>query len=143
MLNLQALESHLRYFLARLHKQDIAFPKVGDTSVTENYMTNFMSLGDLVDEYNASLSGEEASKFAVDRNAVKVRDAIAHGRLVTDVESFPARLWKFGRAESGHVPIESGELLTDEWLRKTRIMIDAQRGKVSDCLKMRGFGRIK
>src|ERR1035437_5409041 len=85
--NLQALETHLRYFLLKAHGQVVAFPKPGDKEVAHNYLTNRKSLNVLIDEYNAGLrQGEDG--FAVDRFVVGVRDAIAHGRLVTAQEVF-------------------------------------------------------
>ena len=85
----------LRYFLLRLHNQEAQFPKVGDADANETYLTNFVSLGDLVKEFNSVLE-EPEKQFSVDAQVVFIRDAIAHGRLLTK-EGLPYRLWKFGR----------------------------------------------
>lgn len=69
---------------------------------------------------------------------VHVRDAIAHGRLVTTKE-LPFRLWKFGAHKGGHVEIELSEELTEDWLKTTSAMIDAEKQKVVDCFKARGY----
>jgi hypothetical protein len=76
-------------------------------------------------------------KFTVDNTVVSVRAAIAHGRLVTLTEGFPATLWKFEKAKDGKVPASSITLSKD-WLIKTSNNIDAQRGKVLECFKGRG-----
>jgi hypothetical protein len=44
VLNLQSLELHLRYFLARMHQQDPVFPKIGDPTAAVNYLTVYKSL---------------------------------------------------------------------------------------------------
>jgi hypothetical protein len=49
--NLQALETVLRYFLAKMNNEDIQFPKVGDKLVKLSYLTRFMSLGKLIKTY--------------------------------------------------------------------------------------------
>ena len=116
MMNLQAVETLLRYFLVLREGQSTAFPKVGDTQADETFATNYTSLGELIDVYNVGLTAEEAHRFKVDTQIVHIRDAFAHGRLVTEKE-FPATLWKFGRAKNGKVAIEFSETLTEEWLK--------------------------
>jgi hypothetical protein len=139
VMNLQALELHIRYFLLRKNNQLMAFPKEGDKTVAENYVTNYLSLGDLVDEFNGALSNEESKKFSVDREAVRIRDAIAHGRLVTRIKNPPYTLWKFGPGKNSQVPVEFEQLLTEEWLKQSWLMIEAQCAKVLECFKTRGY----
>jgi hypothetical protein len=140
--NLQALETVLRYFLARRHEQNIQFPKVGDEEAAENYLTRWVGLDKLAKSYNGALMDNEA-KFKVDREeVVRIRDAFAHGRLLTSTE-IPARLWKFGQAKQGKVKVEFSEELTPEWLKKTNLMIDAERQKVVDCLTARGYQGLR
>jgi hypothetical protein len=136
--NLQALELHLRYFLLKAHGQPVAFPKVGEQQVSHNYLTNRMPLKDLVVEYKGLASGGE-QLFAVDFIVVTVRDAIAHGRLVTQEEAFPGRLWKFHKPKGGQVQVEFSELLTREWLVATSNNVDNEREKVLKCFKSRGY----
>jgi hypothetical protein len=108
--NLQALETVLRYFLLKANGQQVDFPKPGakDTSIT--YLTDYRSLRALIRSYNESLTEAEA-KYGIDLEAVmKIRDAFAHGRLVTTSE-LPATLWKFAEPVNGRVPIEFCEVL--------------------------------
>jgi hypothetical protein len=69
----------------------------------ENYLTNFRSLGSLIDEYNGLLTQDE-SRFRVGRFLVDIRDAFGHGRLLSVGEVYPATLYKFGIAKDGRVP---------------------------------------
>jgi hypothetical protein len=142
ILNLQALELTLRLFLLKAHKQFVDWPKPTDTLVRENYVTNYLSLGPVIDDYNKALSDAEKKKFTIDKTVVSVRDAIAHGRLVTPTEGFPATLWKFEKPKDGKVPA-SNITLTKDWLTKTSDNIDAQRGKVLECFKGRGYEGLR
>ena len=135
--NFQALELHLRYFLLRANGQPLAWPKPGEQQVANNYLTNRKPLNVLLDEYNDGLrKGEE--QFSVDREIVDVRDAIAHGRLVTP-DVFPATLLKFSKARGGHVRVDFSKLLTREWLVATSNKIDKEREKVLNLFKARGY----
>jgi hypothetical protein len=73
---------------------------------------------------------------------VRIRDAFAHGRLLTNDE-LPARLWKFGSSKKKRVKIEFCEELTVEWLKTTALMIDAERQKVVDCFQARGYEGLR
>jgi hypothetical protein len=136
--NLQALETALRYFLLRRSRQDPQFPKVGDTAASETYLTNYMSLGYLIDEYNKDL-GDSEKKFEVAKTVVDIRDAFAHGRLLTALKQPPYRLWKFGTASDHRVPIEFCKELTSEWLREKSDMIYTEKEKVISCFNARGY----
>jgi 3-oxoacyl-[acyl-carrier-protein] synthase III len=138
MMNLQAVETLLRYFLVLREGQSTAFPKVGDTQADETFATNYTSLGELIDVYNVGLTAEEAHRFKVDRQIVHIRDAFAHGRLVTEKE-FPVTLWKFGRAKNGKVAIEFSETLTEEWLKNANKLLVTQRDRIVECAKARGY----
>jgi hypothetical protein len=139
VLNLQSLELHLRYFLARMHRQDPIFPKIEDTTAAVNYLTDYKSLTALVGQYNTALSADEKSKFAVDPGVVRIRDAIAHGRLVTLAKTPPFTLWKFGLEFEGKTKVEFCEVLTEEWLVATSNVIERQRERVLQCFKARGY----
>jgi hypothetical protein len=139
--NLQALETVLRYFLAKKEKEAVEFPKVGDKLVKLSYLTRFVSLSKLIKTYNEALTDEE-KKYAVDATVVHVRDAIAHGRLVTTKE-LPFRLWKFGAHKGEKIEIEFSEELTTDWLTKTSAMIDGEKQKVIDCFGARGYQGLR
>jgi hypothetical protein len=136
--NLQALETVLRYFLLQLKEQKAQFPQVDDKEANETYLTNYVSLGQLIDEFNKTLKDTE-KKFMVDEQIVTIRDALAHGRLLTVLRQPPYRLWKFGQAKAGRVPVEFCEELTVEWLRAKSDAIFAEKQKVLDCFNARGY----
>jgi hypothetical protein len=140
--NLQALETVVRYFLLKANGQAPDFPNKAakDTSIT--YLTDYRSLRGLIRLYNEKLTDAEA-QYTVDLEAVlKVRDAFAHGRLMTTSE-LPATLWKFGEPVNGRVPIEFCEDLTLDYLTKTWKMIDNECGKVVACFKARQYEGLR
>jgi hypothetical protein len=135
--NLQALETVLRYFLAKLRNEVVEFPKVGDQSVKFSYLTRRTSLGKLIRTFNEALA-EAEKQFEVDIGVLHIRDAIAHGRLVTTKEP-PFRLWKFGPRRNGDVDIEFSQELTADWLKNTSDMTYREKQKVIDCFAGRGY----
>jgi len=139
--NLQALETVVRYFLIKATHQAAEFPKPGDEQVPINYLTAYKSLGPLIRTYNEKLTTDE-QKYAVDPGVVKVRDAFAHGRLVT-AAALPYTLWKFGEPINTRVKVEFCETLTSEWLKKTWLQIDAEREKVMQCFKSRKYEGLR
>jgi hypothetical protein len=141
--NLLALETVLRYFLLKLHGDEAHFPTVGDREAKITHLTRFANLSKLISEYHAALGETEKKKYAVDTSVVAIRNAFAHGRLLTSKE-IPARLWKFGSHKLGQVvDIEFCEELTPEWLKKTTVIVDQQRQKVVDCFHARGYQGLR
>jgi len=58
-------------------------------------------------------------KPQINENLVALRDAIAHGRIVSDRTIFPVRLVKFDRPDSeGNVRIVFNEILDLEWFTR-------------------------
>jgi hypothetical protein len=138
-MNLTALESSLRFFLLKANKETFSAPKAEDNETPLTHMTNYASLGWLINEYNNKLSGAEAAEFSVDNESERIRDALAHGRLVAPSKEFPLTLWKFGRVKSGKVPIEFNQVLTTDWLDKTWKDINKQKERVDACCRQREY----
>jgi hypothetical protein len=140
--NLLALETVLRYFLMKSKGEEVQFPNVGDREATITQLTRFVSLSKLIGEYHTTLS-ESEKQYKLDTSVVRIRDAFAHGRLLTSTE-IPARLWKFGSHKLGQVvDVEFCEELTAEWLKNTTLMVDQQRQKVVDCFNARGYQGLR
>jgi hypothetical protein len=139
--NLHALEFCLRVFLCEAHSQQIEFPSDATMSVPETFISNWDSLGQLIDKYNASLSLSE-SHMSVDKAVVETRDAIAHGRLMASAEAFPLTLYKFGKPVAGRVPLAAAEVITKAWLGTNRIAVREQLAKVRQCGKVRGYSAV-
>jgi hypothetical protein len=79
--NLQGLASVLRRFLVERYGQCSKFRKMGDTTACRSCLTAFESLGPLIKEYHGLEEPEK--QFSVDETVVPIRDALAHGRLIT------------------------------------------------------------
>ncbi len=139
--NMQALETVLRFLLAKVRNESVEFPNPGDQAAKFSYLTRHTTLGKLIRTFNEALA-ETEKKFEVDIGAVHIRDAIAHGRLVTTRE-LPFRLWKFGANRNGQVAIEFSEELTAEWLKSTSDMIFREKQKVLDCFAARGYEGLR
>lgn len=137
--NLQALETALRFFLGRRYDQHLEFPKPGEPTARKSYLTAFAPLGELIEDFNKSLKPEE-EKFKISFEAVRVRDALAHGRLVVpEPPSWPATLWKFGKVKDGRMPVEFCEELTIEWMKDQYVKIQKQQQAVIQCFASRGY----
>ncbi len=136
--NLNSLELLLRVFLCEANGEKLEFPASSTGTVQETHLTNLMSLGDLIDAYNSTLTPPE-KMFSVDRSVVKIRDAIAHGRLISLSETFPLTLHKFGKPKAGMVTIELVEVISEKWLDENRKLIRDQMDKIPQCTKERGY----
>ena len=142
--NLQALETTLRGFLVERYDQCAGFPKMGEKIACRNYLTNFVSLGDLIEDYHRDLTDKE-KQYSIDLSVVLIRDALAHGRLFvrgSDPKP-PFELWKFGKAKDGKMPVEFAETLTEEWLKSKWLLIREQQQKIIACSKARGYKRLR
>jgi hypothetical protein len=136
--HLQSLELVLRLFLCEEMGEKAQLPQPGETTVLETWLTNYQSLGELVCAYNLKLTDIESPRYAVDKTIVTVRDALAHGRLLAQTPSPPLTLFKFGRPKKRIVPVESVDVLTEEWLRAKTALTYDQVTKVAECAKARG-----
>jgi hypothetical protein len=139
--NLQSLEFLLRIFLCEANGEAFDLPKVSTASMPTNHLTNYNSLGQLIDKYNIALSPDEANAHSVDRGIVGVRDALAHGRLCSKDEGlFPLTLYKFGKPDkAGTVPIEHVTIITADWLKTGANLASSGMQKVHGCGKVRGY----
>ena len=97
-----------------------------------------MSLGDLITKYNEDLKLAEQI-HRVDVQAVKIRDALAHGRIFSQTESFPITLYKFSKPKDGKAAVGYAETLTTDWFTQKNEMIRTQMNKVIACGKSRNY----
>jgi hypothetical protein len=139
--NLHALEMVLRVFLSEAHDENTELPKAGAKTVPETYLTNFLSLGQLIELYNDSLTSDERS-YAIDTAVVDVRDAIAHGRLLSPTRGYPLTLYKFGKPTNKVAPVERVDVISEGWVKEKRELVYQQVGKVAGCSKTRGYKNI-
>lgn len=136
--NLEALEFVIRIFLTKANNQKLEFPTPETTELPETFVTSFMSLDELIKEYNATLSSTEQI-HCVDAQMIKIRDAFAHGRIYSNNESFPIALYKFSKPKDGKAAVEYAETLTTDWLKQKGDFIHAQTDKVVTCRKYKPF----
>ncbi len=99
--------------------------KKGDTA-PEDPMTNYDSLGNLIDKYN-KLAPKE---LRVAKGIVTIRDAIAHGRAFSDTQSLPLNLYKFDKPKNGMVAVTVVVTLDQDWFRDTAVHLYEEIQKV-------------
>jgi hypothetical protein len=139
--NLLSLEFMLRTFLSRaldpdhrtLPKQpDFDDLKVGDR-VREDHATNYMTLGQLIDLYNGEVGHDPAR--TCDRSLVELRDAIAHGRVSSRVESEHLRLLKFSKSRNDFVQVTFSQELNADWFERQNARIIGEIRKIHPHLQ--------
>jgi hypothetical protein len=96
--------------MKRMEKTDYSILKAGAT-VSEDPMTNYDSMGTLIEKYNKIAPKELRIKDGL----VAVRDAIAHGRVFSDTPDLPMRLFKFDKPKKGLVSVTFAETLDQRW----------------------------
>jgi hypothetical protein len=139
--NLHSLEIALRVFLDRLNpvssshlpadKSYYQF-QIGD-SVPENVFTNFDTLGDLVDKYNAVIH-QKNPDLLVDRGVVQLLDLMAHGRVSADApDETRLAIIKFDRPHNGSVRVADCALMTEQWFQGRIEFVLAQLEKVAQA----------
>lgn len=120
--NFHSLEFTLRLYLYKLpsapssgvlYGTDIYSFPVG-TELNECAITNYDSLGDLIDKYNKEMKARGVA--ALDQEIVEIRNALAHGRVSAKNMDKPLRLLKFSKPnKSGRVCITFNEELSEVW----------------------------
>ena len=144
--NLQGLELMLRQFLCTAKNETIAMPPIGQTNVPENHLTNYDTLGMLIEKYNNEVS-EEFPNFTVDASVVELRDALAHGRLFPESKppKLPQRIVKFNRPKNGIAEIVFDAVMDQTWFDEWQSRLNEQIDKIGNCLcehESLGFGGI-
>jgi hypothetical protein len=143
-MNIQALESAIRFFFFRKNDEQNPFPKAkkGELVPSSSLVTH-RQLRKWIRKYNSCLSKEEVTKYSISEDILEVRDALAHGRLVApDPPELPYTLWSFGEPSNGQVQVRYCEVLTAEWLTKTKLAIYGDKEKVLACFKSRGYNGL-
>ena len=128
--NLHSLELFIRVFLH--HKNPappFELPICSDntkdihagSNIPVNHLTNYDSLGSLIDQYNIEMNEHERDKL--DRSIVTLRDAIAHGRVFTYSPDVPPSLVKFSKPNKNTVRVEFCEVMTPDWLHAQNVKV--------------------
>jgi len=119
----QALEFALRAVcknneIHKMYKINYSTLKAGD-SVPVDAMTNYDSLGTLIEKYNTLTTQE----LRIDIGLVAIRDALAHGRVFSDTPTQPMRLFKFEKPKNGMTTVSFAETLDQDWFFRTSIHV--------------------
>lgn len=124
MSNLIQLEFAIRVALhcqepdgERLSTEVLRFARPGD-ELPENFLTDWRSLGGLIEEYNERETHRGAK--LISDEIVDLRDALAHGRMSASTLTSEYRLIRFAKPDSKRriVKIESVAVLTLEWFEQ-------------------------
>jgi len=122
--NLQSLEFALRlllYELERVEKQcpasNLEFHQLRENDwIEENPLTNYDSLEIVINKCNAEMDKRDESEH-IDKSLVNLRDAFAHGRVLSLQPMGPFRLLKFSRPNHGKVQVIFCVEMTPEWIK--------------------------
>lgn len=136
--NFQCLETWLRLALLKLETTQHAhaeteFERIAvGASLAENELTDYASLGELIQRFNTRMTAKGAK--AVNVALVSVRDAIAHGRVIGTASGFPLRLLKFSKPKAGHATLVFNEVMDRNWFNlqilRTHRAIERVRAEV-------------
>ena len=134
--NLQSIEFSIRLYLhntqdsASVHlQQDLAALRVGEM-VPENSLTDYASLGQLIDRYNLCTKPE----LAVDRSLVDLRDALAHSRMFLPSVAGAPILLKFDRPVGGKARVSFAQTSSSAWLADNIRRVNLEMLKVQRAL---------
>jgi hypothetical protein len=134
--NLQSLEFSIRLYLHNTQdsegaslKRDLTTLQVGDV-VPENSLTDYMSMGPLIDRYNKCVP----VRLNVDRSLVDLRDALAHSRMFLPNTSGAPILLKFDKPVAGKVRVVFAQESNPTWLEHCIYRVHLEMLKVQRAL---------
>lgn len=109
----------------KLKKIDYYILNTGDL-IHEDSMTNYDSLGTLIDKYN----GLAPKKLKITKEIVAIRDVIAHGRVFSAGQYLPMKLFKFNKPDHGEVSVAFAATLDEKWFKSTAVRLYEAINKV-------------
>jgi hypothetical protein len=126
--NLHTLEFIIRLCLAQ-RPESVARDTYGDefrempagTIVPESDLTDFASLGQLIERFNKCYGVIDYQP--VDPSLVKLRDAIAHGRVFAGPKDTHMRIIKFERPKDGQARIAYNEVMSEQWFLENKARV--------------------
>ena len=108
----------------------------GDT-VDLSFMTNEQTLSELIQKYNKIVS-RLSHDLLLHEKLITLRNAIAHGRLLSQTNSSPPRLVNFGHTKKEKVKVLYVADLTEQWLKEQLGFTHSAFLKVIKANKMLG-----
>lgn len=137
--DLQLLELSLRMFLLKINVKS-RLPNYGKlklgTEVDENPFTNYDQLSHLIKKFNKHAKPLNPKLCVDPTKVIKLRDAIAHGRVFRSERGGFFQLLKFGRADgSKKVKVTYSEEMNPEWYQKKINLVMNEWKKVEEVGK--------
>ena len=133
---LHTFEIALRQFL--FHHEgsapfiDLEKLSVGDP-VPENALTDYSSLGPLIERYNRAVAPRDHALLLPKDQIVNLRDALAHGRVLSKTGAPPFRLVTFSNPRKGQIKVQMVVALDAPWLQSQQRILLAARTAVAQA----------
>lgn len=104
----------VRLFLCEKSCEPTEISPQGATTVRLTHLTNYATLGELIEEFNAQL--DPMKRNTIDPAMVRLRNAMADARVLSEPSAGDQqRLFKFARPVKGSVVLEFDELQNAAW----------------------------
>lgn len=116
-------------------RRSMSHLKAGN-QVPDNAYTCFDTLGQLIGRFNRIVAKRFPAN-AIDPSVVMVRDALAHGRVWSDVAGPPLHLLKFSRPKGGVAQVKFAEVMSIDWLNAQTQRVHSEMMKVVPLLPKR------
>lgn len=139
--NLLSIEYRLRVFLSWANLPEACgYPaghRLGDFRVGDEFVvgafTNYESLSQLVKKFNQIATSKQ--RKTVDQAVVRLRNALAHGRLTREPDDEFFRLIKFSKCDkkNGKVRVEYHEVLDQDWITKNQKLLSDTHYVLADA----------
>ncbi|MFA1719913.1 hypothetical protein [Xanthomonas campestris] len=132
--NLQTLEMFIRLALAQregapvrnTYGDDFRNAPVG-TLIPLSDFSNFHSLNQLIDSFNQAFP-----RSPLDKDLIKLRDALAHGRVFKGPTEEDFRIVKFSRPSNASVEIEYSAVMDEAWFVENKAWVASAVKTVAD-----------
>jgi hypothetical protein len=109
-----SLETIIRVYLMKYYNQpENGIDEVEGETCQETYLTNYMTFGQLLVEYNKV--APKGFEMDYGDSILRFRDSMAHGRVVT-LNVVPITVHKYSRPNAGNVVLEIKQVLSEEYL---------------------------
>lgn len=140
--NLQSLELLMRIFLNRTHgdpgendiEVDLFDIEEGDR-LHETPITNYDSLSQVIENYNNSVETVDES-LKVDPSLIRIRDGLAHGRVIAQERDLPFHLFKFSQSKNRKVEVTHVIEIDEDWLNKQTNRLLREVEKVQEAREL-------
>ncbi len=137
--NLLSLEFLARAFLAKKYNQE-EFPgdnhKKGDF-VTLNFLTNYYTLSKVIKKYNEHVKKKYRIEDERLTDLIDLRDCLAHGRILTNLQNNFFKLFKFSRPGKNDTQVEITHLMymDKNWFSENILFVKRECDKIINASK--------